>query len=94
MSNEGTVYVCSATKEHPAGGGLMRCADHKPGWHAANQAPHRMVWPARLDACPAWRAVPTAQGNTIVYCGTSCALSHDRHEGWVGVFPVRWRGDA
>ena len=95
MSTDTAEVVCAATIELPGGGPELTCTLHfgpKPdaGWHRAYRAPYAASWPAAEQTCRAWKRVPTAQGSVIVFCGAGDA-AHDRHEGCVGIFPVRWQ---
>lgn len=45
-----------------------------------------------METCPATHISPTGQGDITVRCALGAGHQPaEDHEGWVGVFPVRWR---
>jgi hypothetical protein len=46
------------------------------------------------ETCTATHASPTATGEVVTRCGKQAghvAAGGLLHEGWVGVYPIRWR---
>ena len=84
--------TCPAAHRHPVTDHTVQCTREPEhlGDHCHDVA-GRLYWPRLAGHCPNWTAVPTAQGNAVLYCVLIVTHPDPTHRAYIGLDEIRWQ---